>query len=200
MDIPIDAQVECTDGRCGRSAYVILNPVTDEITHFVVDRETFPPSDRLVPIEAIVESTPQRILLNCTKAQVADMQPFIETEFLTSEKADYELDPIRRWPYSVPESDIVTLEHERIPPGELAVHRGAQVEAKDGPVGQVDEFLVDPATGHITHLVMREGHLWGTKDVAIPVSQIGRLEEDTVHVKLDKAGIEALPVIPIRRR
>ena len=93
----------------------------------------------------------------------------------------------------------MTLEHERIPPGELAVHRGAQVEAKDGPVGQVDEFLVDPATGHITHLVMREGHLWGTKDVAIPVSQIGRLEEDTVHVKLDKAGIEALPVIPIRR-
>jgi len=53
---------------------------------------------------------------------------------------------------------------------------------------------------HITHLVLREGHLWGEKDVTIPVSQIDHIEEGTVHLKLSKPDIEALPAIPVRRR
>jgi sporulation protein YlmC with PRC-barrel domain len=73
------------------------------------------------------------------------------------------------------------------------------VEATDGHVGQVDEFLVDPTNEHITHLVLREGHLWGQKDVTIPVSQIDRIEQDVVYLKLDKHGIEKLPSVPVRR-
>jgi sporulation protein YlmC with PRC-barrel domain len=67
-------------------------------------------------------------------------------------------------------------------------------------VGKVDEFLVDLSDGHITHLVLREGHLWGQKDVTIPVSEIQRIEEDTVYLKLDKHSIEKLPGIPVKRR
>jgi len=43
------------------------------------------------------------------------------------------------------------------------VRRGTRVEATDGHVGHVDEFVVNPENGHITHSVMREGHLWGKK-------------------------------------
>jgi hypothetical protein len=46
----------------------------------------------------------------------------------------------------------------------------------------------------------REGHLWGEKHVTIPVSQIGRIEEHTVYLKLDREQVEALPAIPVRRR
>jgi sporulation protein YlmC with PRC-barrel domain len=73
------------------------------------------------------------------------------------------------------------------------------VEATDGKVGRVDEFLINPKTDHITHLVLREGHPWGRKDVTIPVSQIDHYKENTVYLKLDKHGIEALPAIPVRR-
>jgi sporulation protein YlmC with PRC-barrel domain len=105
------------------------------------------------------------------------------------------------WPYHIPELDTtIPVTHQRIPHGELAVHRGARVEATDGHVGRVDEFLVDPVDTHITHLVLREGHLWGQKDVTIPVSHIDRIEEDTVYLKLDKHNVGALPAIPIRRR
>jgi hypothetical protein len=45
---------------------------------------------------------------------------------------------------------------------------------------------------------MREGHLWGQKDVSIPVSQIDHYQDNTVYLKLDKQSIEALPGIPIR--
>jgi hypothetical protein len=58
---------------------------------------------------------------------------------------------------------------------------------------------VNPTNGHITHLMLREGHLWGQKDVTSPVSEIDHFEKDTVYLKLDKHSIEALPTIPIRR-
>ena len=198
MDVPTNAQVYCADEPCGRSTYVILNPVTDELTHLVVQQESFPPTNRLVPVGLIAESTQHRILLRCTKRELSSMPPFTETEFI--QPADGDTDPLMMWPYAVPESAAMTLEHERIPLGELAIRRGARVDATDGHVGQVDEFLVDPETCHITHLVMREGHLWRTKDIAIPVSQIERIDEDTVHLKIDKADIAALPAIPMQRR
>ena len=102
-------------------------------------------------------------------------------------------------PYSYPAKEVETVEHERIPPGELAVSRDARMEATDGRVGQVDEFLVDQENGHLTHLVMREGHLWDQKEVAIPVSEIDRMREETVYLKLDKGGVHQLPAVPMQR-
>jgi hypothetical protein len=58
---------------------------------------------------------------------------------------------------------------------------------------------VNPENEHITHLVMREGHLWGQKDIAIPVSEIDRAGASAVHLKLSKNDIEALPAIAVRR-
>jgi len=104
-------------------------------------------------------------------------------------------------PYVEPEMTVqVPVEHKQIPPGELAVQRGTRVEATDGYVGHVDEFVVNPKNHHITHLVMREGHLWGQKDVIIPLSAMVETREDTVFLKLDKHQIESLPTFPVQRR
>jgi len=93
----------------------------------------------------------------------------------------------------------VSTEQRQIPPGELAIQRGTRVEATDGYVGKVDEFVVKPENGHITHLVMREGHLWGKKDVILPISVLGDTREDTVFLKINKHEIETLPTFPIHR-
>jgi hypothetical protein len=94
----------------------------------------------------------------------------------------------------------VPVEHQQIPPGELAVQRGTRVEATDGFVGKVNEFVVNPENGHITHMLMQEGHLWGQKDVIIPLSAMGEPHEDTVFLKIDKHQIESLPTFPVHRR
>ena len=120
---------------------------------------------------------------------------------MTREGFAYEPDEYVLWPYNIPQEDnVVPMEHERIPPGEIAAHRGMSVEATNGHIGQVDEFLIDPLNGHITHLIMRKGHLWGRKDVTIPVSEIKDVEEDMVTLKLSREQIEALPSIPLRLR
>ena len=92
------------------------------------------------------------------------------------------------------------FEHERIPTGEVVIRRGTHVKATDGDVGKVDEFLVDPENDVITHLILREGHLWGKKDVTIPVSEIDKIAEEAVYLKLDKKAIETLPTVPISRK
>lgn len=200
MDVPVNAEVHCTEGLCGRSTYIILNPRTEQVTHLVVKQKRSPHTERLVPIDAVVETSPNTIWLRCSERELETMEPFMETDFVRSDIPEYRGDPYAMWPYVIPKTVEVPVIHEHLPPGELAVRRGAQVKARDGHVGQVDEFLVDPTTGYITHLVLREGHLWGQKDVTIPVSQIDHIEEDIVYLKLDKRSIEALPAIPIWRR
>ena len=199
MDIPINATVNCSDGPCGRSTYVILKPTTEKITHLVVNNELYPATEFLIPVKHVVKSTPESIRLDCTSAEVSKMPVFIQVEFIHSNLAGFSASHYMMWPYYAPEIDYIRVEKEHIPANELAIRRGANVEATDGHVGRVDEFLINPDTDHITHLVLREGHLWGQKDVTIPVGQIDHYQDNNVYLKLDKHAIEALPTIPVHR-
>jgi hypothetical protein len=209
MEIPLNAQVECTDGVCGRSVFVLINPVIEEVTHLVV-REDSSNVEYIVSVDVVSETIRDTIQLRCSKAELEKMDPFIKATFIEEKMPDkmfvygggmYGWGSYYYAPLVTPGVAVrVTVEEEQIPPGELAVRRGTRVEATDGYIGQVDEFVVNPENGHITHLVMSEGHLWGQKDVIIPLSAMGETREDTVFLKLDKHQIELLPTFPLRRR
>jgi hypothetical protein len=207
MDIPLNAKVECTDGVFGRSEYVLLNPVIDLVTHLVVKQDSSPNKEYIVPVNFVAETKGDTIRLSCSMAELEKMDPFIKTTFIEEKLSDYTAfaggygSGMVYWPYASVEGNVqVPVEQQAIPAGELAVHRGTRVEATDGFVGKVDEFVVASESGHITDLVMREGHLWGKKDVIIPLSAIGETRADTVFLKLDKAQIELLPTFPLKRR
>lgn len=201
MKLPLNVDVHCTDGRCGRSTHIIYNPAIETVTHVVVKERMAPKAERLVPVKWIKETTPELILLSCTKADVTTAELFNQTDFVRRDEPVYDTEPelTLLWPYRVPAKKIIADQHRQIPPGELAVRRGARVRATDGRVGRVDEFVVDPESGHITHLVLREGLPWDKRHVDIPVAEIDHIEENVVHLKLDKKSIEALPFIPLRR-
>jgi sporulation protein YlmC with PRC-barrel domain len=192
--------VRCTDGPCGKSNCVILNPITDQVTHVAVEGNSFPYVKRLVPVEKIKETTSDLIQLTCDLYEYVTMPEFIQSEFIIPSPygGNEEIPTTMLLPYAMVMGTI-TIEHEQIPHNELAIHRGTPVIARDGRVGKVDEFLVEPKNGHITHLVLREGHLWGKKDVSIPVSQIDRIEKDDVYLKIDKQAVQGLPTLDIHR-
>ena len=210
MEIPLNAQVECTGGICGRSEFVLVNPVTDKVTHLVVQEDAFPNKEYLVPVDMVVATIANTIQLRCSQAELEKMDPFLKTRYVEQKLADVYFEygegmngmgSHYYMPYVTPDITVkVPVDVPQIPPGELAVRRGTRVSATDGQVGRVDEFVVNPDNGHITHLVMREGHLWGKKDVIIPVSAIGETIEDTLFLKLDKQQTEALPTFPLHRR
>jgi uncharacterized membrane protein/sporulation protein YlmC with PRC-barrel domain len=200
IDFPLNAKVECTDGYAGRSSHIIINPITKQLTHFVVQQEDQGEAvDRLVPIEKVAETTPVLIRLKVTKDELAEMEPFTDSHYIKVDVPDY--DYIHVTPYHALPTKTVdkSITDELIPPGELAVRRGAKVEATDGSVGQVEGFLVDPESGHISHLLLRTENLLGKQEVTLPMSAIESVHEDMVFLKLDKRAVEALPTIPVQR-
>jgi sporulation protein YlmC with PRC-barrel domain len=201
MEFPLDAEVHCTDGRCGRSTHIVLNPATDQITHLVVQGRRPSSVERLVPVMLVARTAAEVILLDCTREEFARLEPFNQTEFVYGDLPHHATDPslTMLWPYAIPAKRIVDEKIRPIPPGELAVRRGARVHAADGRVGRVDEFLVDPDSGGITHLCLRATQLRGDKLVCVPVSEIGQIKEKIVYLKMDKEAIASLPSVPMKR-
>jgi sporulation protein YlmC with PRC-barrel domain len=207
MDIPLDVDVLCSDGACGKSTAIIVEPKTEKVTHFVVQVEG---SQYLVPIEAIADSTTDHIRLRWSRQELAAAAPFEKSVFAGEDLGAYTAPGMTgasiAWPYDASSEYMLQaaaaayVPVEQIPEGERAIHSGAYVEATDGGVGQVEEFLIDPASGRITYLVLRKGHLWGKRDITIPLDQIDRVEEDVVYLKLSKEAVGELPGIPVRRR
>ena len=209
MDIALHAEVRCTDGLCGHTTAVVMKPSTEEVTHVVVQTKGMVHELYLVPLELIAESTPYGIQLQCSLDELAKQEPYTKSRFIDMEGAGEAGEGIggaaAMWPYATPDDldpgSVPLYETvEQVPHGELAIHRGARVEASDGTVGQVDQFLVNPDNYRITHLILRTGHLWGKQDVTIPFTQIDRVEEDVVYLKLDKKAVGQLPAIPAHRQ
>jgi hypothetical protein len=203
MDIPMNVEVRCAGQSCGKSAALVMNPITEAVTHLVVKEMHQPHAERLVPIDEVIKTTSEIIELRCTAGELATIERFTDVHFIKVKTPRYTSigAGMYAFPYVIPDpkSKWVSVEEEHVPPHELAVRRHAKVRATDGHIGKVDEFLVDPETCHITHLVMREGHLWGQKDVVIPIASIEHYEEDTVYLKLNKEEVEKLPTVPIHR-
>ena len=210
-DIPLNAKIMCADGNWGKSSHAIFMPSAQEVTHIVVYNPKFDDHKRLVPIERVLETSPQSIRLNCTTSELAAMEAFSEIHYVMNDGTEYnpvgfyttfgidDFPPFMNWSSMFPPPEFyIPVEEERIPPGELAVRFHAQVKAIDGSVGQIDELIVDPDNHHITHLVIRTGHFWNLKELTLPISAIKRIEEDRVYLNLDRNTFQSLPTVPTK--
>ena len=88
------------------------------------------------------------------------------------------------------------ITHDRVPVGEVEVRRGERVHATDGAIGRVKGLVIDPRDHHLTHVLLDEGHLWGQKRVAIPISAVTRID-DGVRLKLTKDEVRELPPVDL---
>jgi sporulation protein YlmC with PRC-barrel domain len=203
MDIPLSVEVFCSDGACGRSTVIIVDPQTQQVTHFVVKDEA---REYLVPIAVIAESSATSIRLNWSVSELRQAKSFIQEVPADQEHMEMMGDAMVGssvfGPYTSPDAAYMvdamadaTMEQEQVPANELAIHQDARVEATDGTVGTVDEFIVDPETNKISHLVLRKGHFWGERDITVPLNEIERVEDDVVYLKLDKKTIGHLPAV-----
>jgi uncharacterized membrane protein len=213
IDLPMKAEVHCTNGLAGLSTYVIGNPINQQVTHLVVKSIQPPFQEYLVPVDQVEATAPTRIELKCTRDELSKMEPFEHEEYISTEIPGYlAWSDISAASGVVPEYAVypagiipevvethILVKRQNVPQGELAVRRGARVEATDGYVGQVDELLINSINKQVTHLVLLERHIFTKREITIPVSQIDRIYEDTVYLKLDRQSVEELPRTPIER-
>jgi sporulation protein YlmC with PRC-barrel domain len=192
----IGADVSCTDGACGEVRRLIVDPVADTVTHLVVGPKHRRGHGRLVPVSLAGASAGQ-IRLRCTKAEFEELDPAQETRQLPEEPAEPTIlggyDPAS----STRRRQYVT--EDSVPVGEAEVRPGDHVYATDGRIGQVRGFVIDPASGHVAHVLLREGHLWGRKEVAIPVSAVTRVD-DGIRLGITRQQVQDLPPADIDHR
>jgi len=196
----IGAEVSCTDGACGKLSRVVVDPVARVVTHLIVEPRRGHEPARLVPLD-LVDSAAGEIQLNCTSAEFDVLDPAEETRFIADDMdvPNYRTTDVLFWPhfgYRSAQGDLVTS--DTIPVGEVEVHRGAHVHASDGQIGLVEGLVVDPGSQRVTHVLLQEGHLWGRKDVAIPISAVTPAA-DRIEVSLSKQQVQDLPPVDIDR-
>jgi sporulation protein YlmC with PRC-barrel domain len=196
----IGAEVSCTDGACGKLSRVVVDPVARVVTHLIVEPRRGREPARLVPL-GLVDSAAGEIKLNRTSAEFDRLDPAEETRFITdgADVPNYRTTDVVFWPYYQDRGARGALAtSETIPVGEVEVKRGEHVHASDGQIGQVRGLVIDPGSHRVTHVLLQEGHLWGRKDVAIPISTVTRVS-DRIEVSLSKQQVQDLPPVDIDR-
>jgi sporulation protein YlmC with PRC-barrel domain len=211
VEFAIGSEVGCVDGICGRLTRVVVDPVAKAVTDLVVEPEHRVGLARLVPVElaAPLGRGVDGIRLNCTLAQFARFDSAEETQFVPGTRGyeTYGPEQVLAWPYyrlgdTVMDPDAEgkvseTVTVDTVPLGEVDVRRGEHVHATDGSIGQVQGLVVDPAGEHVTHVLLAEGHLWGRKQVAIPISAVTGVDDDGISLNIAKQGVQDLPSVSI---
>ena len=185
----IGAYANCTDGPCGHVSHIVVNPVARTVTHLVVDPKDHHGPGRLVPLN-LIDATTGEIRLRCTLAEFKTLRPAEETEFMPSTgylgypgygpnqvhcRPLYALH-LRGVVYDLGEpSPPREVAYDSVPLGEAEIYRGETVYATDGEIGQVEGLVVEPSGHHVTHVLLKEGHMLGRKEVAIPIRAVTKV-------------------------
>jgi hypothetical protein len=209
-EFTIGSRASCTDGFCGEVRRLILDPDARTVTHLVIEPHHRRQLGRLVPLR-LVDTTTGDIRLRCTLAEFGQLE--------AAEEADVVEGPGYGGGYG-PDTSVQgygdvggmgvggsvsgmgigaglghhqrTVLEDAVPLGETEVAGGERVHALDGEIGQVHGFIVSPGDHSVTHLLLREGHLWGRREVAIPVSAVAGVDAG-IRLNLTKNQVADLP-------
>jgi PRC-barrel domain len=159
------------------------------------------------------------LLVNLTRKQIED-SPSIESHRPVSRQYEEEYYQYYGWPYYWEGSGLWGMSGFPIPqvaakplPGKPATassrsHEGADahlrstnavngyhIQASDGIIGHVCDFMMDAQSWAIRQLVIKTGHRFSGKEVEIPTSQVDRISYDksSVFVNLTSKAVEQSP-------
>ena len=207
----IGADVSCSDGACGKVTRVVVDPVARTVTHLVVEPGLWHGPGRLVPL-GLADAAADQIRLRCTLADFENLDPAEETQFLPGTPGapgypGYGPDQVLSMPYysmgmgmgggMVGNYGAQTVTYDTVPLDEVEVRRGEHVHATDGHIGKVQGLVIDANSHRVTHVLLQEGHLWGRKEVAIPIGAVTGVD-DGIRLNITKQQVQGLPPVDIQ--
>jgi sporulation protein YlmC with PRC-barrel domain len=204
----IGAAASCTDGACGTVSRVVVDPLARAVTHLVVEPEHHQGLGRLVPLD-LVDAAKGEIQLRCTLEEFERLDPAEETRFVpgTAGSEDYDPEQVITWPYyslggpgvtgDVLAGIPMTFTYDTVPLDEVEVRRGEHVYATDGKIGRVQGLVIEPDSHHVTHFLLQEGHLWGRKEVAIPINAVTGMDDEGIRLSITKRQVQELPPVDV---
>jgi hypothetical protein len=208
-EFTLGARASCSDGPCGEVIRIILDPAAKTVTHLAIEPRHHAEDGRLVPV-GLVEPGAGEIRLRCSLAEFGGLDPAEDIEMV--EGLDYAggygpdavlgYGDVGSMGAGASASGLgigaglghgrPTVIRDNVPEGESEVARHEHVHAVDGEIGRVKGFAVDPADHSVTHVLLGEGHLWGRREIAIPVSAVASLD-DGIRLNITKKQVAELP-------
>ena len=212
-----------SDGDIGHVKDFYFNDLTWAVRYVIADTGNWLPGRQvLISPHAFGSIYPagKAMLVNLTRKQIEN-SPAIETHEPVSRQYEEEYHRYYGWPYYW-EGDGLWGGMRGFPilevppkfyPGEAPATTGPKAEradahlrstqavtgyhlqATDGIIGHVHDFMMDDKSWAIKLLVIKTGHRFTGKEVQIPMSQVERIsyQESTVFVKLTKDAVEKSP-------
>jgi sporulation protein YlmC with PRC-barrel domain len=213
MRLDLGSPVRCDDGDFGVLADVVLEPASKRVTHLVVCPHGRSDHARLVPIDLLRRDEPgQGVQLDCAVAEVEALEAVRESAYLRvgeepgPDDGRWEMGIEQVGPLPFPAGDLgmgalgpleadphVIVSYDRVPKGEVEIRSKSTVISADGHgVGHVDGLVIEDAGGQLTHVVLEHGHLWGKREVTIPIADVEGVRTDEIVLGLTKDQVGAL--------
>lgn len=191
-----DAQAETLDRKRAYVSSVVIDPMKGTVQDLILRDE----SNKLwlVPLKYIIDADVEMVRLNLTSEELDHLPAFDASQYLIGMDEENDFFKARESGtheiYYVPDLD----EGGEIPlEKDLALIRGAFVEASDGFIGTIAEIRIDPQSGAAAEIIVHtEGP--NKQEALLPASMIDRLEADTVYLKMSIEEFESLPSVPVK--
>lgn len=218
----LGSDVRCADGDCGQVKSVVISPGEDSVTHLVVEPAHEQGLAKLVPLRLVdtahAPATGGEVRLRCSVAEYDQLDAAEATYSSPAVEGDpnYYSDPMVSWPSYAPPGtmsmpgvmgmpampgdgareveETVTVDTVQAQlPGADEVSPGEHVHAKDGDIGHIQGIVMDPDTGHVTAVLLREWHLLSHRTVLVPRSAVATVDAEGFHLSISKRQVRDLP-------
>ncbi|MEX1295726.1 MAG: PRC-barrel domain-containing protein [Candidatus Limnocylindrales bacterium] len=207
LEVTKNTDVYTADDRhVGSVDRIVLDPVTQQLTHVVVRKGIFFPEDKLIHFEDISTATPERINLR-QGVDAAQLDPFVEHHFVTVDETDlpegdlvYDPGFVSAWygPIGVAppmhRDALLSVSERNIPDRLLALEAGSPVLSSDHEVVGHLERVLATDDGRPTHLVIEDDGL-SLDRRAMPIGWVGEITEEGIALGVTAHMVEA--VVPL---
>jgi len=214
MWLELGVRVACEGQKVGELKDVLIDPGANLLTHVAVDAKDG--VKRLVPASAVESHGPgtHEAFLTCTIEELEALEPVRRFAYVQfgdepemDDGADVGVEDVVTPPAFTTDQfgtygdpyQTVGIAYDRIPKGEVELSHSSEVlAAGDERVGRVAGVVVEDDR-QLTHVVVEYGHLWGLREVAVPLASVERLATGSVVLRLSRPQVTALPAVRVRR-
>ena len=206
MKLRLGQTVRATDGDVGELADIIVDPVTRNVTHVVVEPHHRHMQARLVPVALVRNSDADVLDVSVARNHVRALQRVSFSEFVrlgspldVGDEWDIGNQTVMAQPYwtggfigaSQTWSDQAQVTFDRIPKGECEIRRQSTVhDVDDHVVGRVEGLFVD--ADHVTAVVVRSGLPGFHRFVVVPLGAVATVGADRITLGIDRNAFDRL--------
>jgi sporulation protein YlmC with PRC-barrel domain len=195
FDLPFGADVMTTTGdKAGKLVSVAVNTDTLHVTHLIVEEGRLLKKCRAFPFP-LLQHAGETIDLTITSGAIEDYPQYREES--VEVPAEGGMGGSAAWTgggyqAAAPPPMMRVKMRYGVPDERAVLSLGTAVTASDGRAGKLDHFIVAPATGAISRLVLQQGTLFPTRHI-LPVEMVEAISQSGIFLRAAQEELETLP-------